>query len=150
MMTLEANRIADTFLMALCLWREARNQSYRCREAVACSVMNRVLRPSWWGGDVQTVVTKKWQYSSFTDPHDKQLTFFPQRGDLRWLECLTIAEEVIAGRVVNPVPGADSYYDDSIPPPKWATPETFVAKIERIIFHNLDRDVESPAASKGA
>jgi spore germination cell wall hydrolase CwlJ-like protein len=52
---------------------------------------------------------------------------------------------VMFGDVVSPVPGADSYYDTSIPPPKWATDATFVKKIGTLVFHNLDRDIEAEA-----
>jgi len=49
---------------------------------------------------------------------------------------------VVYGMSENPAPGADSYFDDSISPPKWATLETFVRKIGRLSFYNVDRDTE--------
>lgn len=129
-------------LLALVIWREARSEGVEGMVAVGCSIRNRVKRPSWWGKDYISVITKKWQYSSMAAPGDSQLIRYPQAGDLAFEQALQIAEWVIMGVVTNPVPGADSFYDDSIPPPKWATPETFVAKIGRIVFHNLDRDIE--------
>ena len=136
------------------LWREARGESYEGKAAVASSIMNRVARPSWWGHDLLSVIFKKWQYSSMTDPKDKQLTTWPQKYAVDWIECLQAASNAvdgIAGALVaatraseNPVPGADGYYDISIPPPKWATPETFVKQIGKLRFYNLDRDFELP------
>lgn len=129
-------------LLALCIWREARGEGTQSMIAVGCSIRNRVQRPAWWGKDYISVLTKKWQYSSMAAPGDGQLIKYPQSGDPQMEQCLQIAEQVISGAVINPFPGADSYYDDSIPPPKWATKDTFVGKIGRLNFHNLDRDVE--------
>lgn len=138
--------IADVFLLAFTVWREARGESYEGKLAVACSILNRVKRPSWWGDSVQSVVTKKWQYSSLTDPKDAQLTTWPREDDARWQECMQLALDVINGDVGNPVPGADSYYaawmDAKGMTPKWATQEHFVRQIGNHRFYNLDRDVE--------
>jgi spore germination cell wall hydrolase CwlJ-like protein len=133
---------ANLVFMALCVWREARGENAQCKEAVAFSILNRVNRPSWWGKNIMEVVFKKWQYSSMTDPKDRQLTTWPKAEDIPWRECLIITDGVISGLLPNPAPGADSYYDISIPPPYWATPATFVAQIGRIRFYNLDRDIE--------
>ena len=126
---------------ALCLWREARGESTEAKIGVACSIMNRVNRPSWWGKSVMGVLFKKWQYSSLTDPKDRQLTLWPVQGPV-WTECMTIAHDVLYGMVENPVPGADSYHDISIPSPKWAKPEMFVRQIGRIRFYNVGMDYE--------
>ena len=104
--------------------------------------MARVSHPCWWGDTVQAVVTKKWQYSSLTDPHDVQLTRYPTRNDDQWLTCMQLADDAINGLLTSDAPGATSYYDDSIPAPKWATPETLVKKIGRINFHRIGYDVE--------
>ena len=136
---------ADTTILALCVWREARNQKLDAQVGVAFSILNRVQKPSWWGNDVLSVVFKKWQFSSFTDPHDRQLTTWPAPTADSWLTALAVAEQALAGVVANPVPHADSYYDDSIAPPEWATPERFVAAIGALRFFNVDADHEFPA-----
>ena len=137
-----AQEAAEKVFLALVVWREARGESYEGKAAVASSIMNRVTRPSWWGHDVLSVVFKKWQYSSMTDPKDKQLAIWPQKFALDWIECLQVASNAVDGILKNPVPGADGYYDISIPPPKWATPETFVKQIGKLRFYNLDHDIE--------
>ena len=134
-------------LLALVLYREARGESLDARLAVAHTVMNRVARPSWWGGDVVDVITKKWQYSSLTDPNDRQLTVWPRKKDVAFRECLEIASSVLRGAYQPPLPGIDSYFDDSLQGearPKWAKqyPERFVGKIGRLNFYNLDQDIE--------
>jgi spore germination cell wall hydrolase CwlJ-like protein len=139
----------EKVFLALAVWREARGESYEGKAAVASSIMNRVARPSWWGHDLLSVIFKKWQYSSMTDPKDKQLTTWPQKYAVDWIECLQAASNAVDGIAdkrasENPVPGADGYYDISISPPKWATPETFVKQIGKLRFYNLDRDFELP------
>ena len=129
-------------LLALVIWREARGEGPKCMTAVGCSIRNRVKRPSWWGKDYVACITKKWQYSSMAAPNDPQLILYPQTGDPAFELALQIAEWVIAETVSNPFPGADSYYDSSIPAPKWATADTFCGKLGRISFHNLDKDIE--------
>lgn len=136
-------------LLALTLWREARGESYEARIAVAHTVKNRLEHSGWWGHDWISVLTKKWQYSSLTDPNDRQLTTWPKADDHLFEECLTIAEGVVQGLYHSPLKGIDSYFDDSLQGdlrPKWATehPERFVGKIGRLNFYNMDCDTEEP------
>ena len=133
---------AELIFLALTVWREARGESERCQTAVAYSVLNRVSRPSWWGSDILSVVTKRLQYSSMTYQRDPQLTTWPLASDPSWRQCLAVAAGAIHGVSANPVPGADSYYDVSISAPKWATPQCFVGQVGRIRFYNTDHDHE--------
>ena len=143
---------ADKTFLALTIWREARGEPDEAKTAVAYCVLNRVDRPTWWGKDVMSVVFKKWQFSSMTDPKDPQLTTWPQSTDSSWPKCLSIACRAYDRALENPVIGADSYYDISLDKigkaPKWATEETFVRQIGKIKFYNLDKDVETPKKGK--
>lgn len=140
--------ISDVVFLALTLWREARGEPHEVKVGIAFSILNRVRRPAWWGNDVQTVVTKRWQYSSLTDPRDPQLTTWPQPADATWWECMQVARDLLHGAALpNPVPGADSYYDTSIPAPKWATPDLFVGQLGRVRFYNTDRDHEAASVA---
>jgi N-acetylmuramoyl-L-alanine amidase len=134
----ECQRVTDAFYLGLVLWREARGENYTAKTAVAHVVMTRASKPGWWGHSVVEVITKKWQFSSMTDPKDKQLTFWPQAGNQLWLDCLGIAMDVLDGKIPNPVPGADSYHDISILPPKWGTPENYLGQLGRIKFYKTD------------
>lgn len=151
-MLLTAWNYYEITLLALTLWREARGESTDAKIAVAHTVKNRIDNPGWWGNDWISVLTKKWQYSSLTDPNDKQLTTWPKADDHVFEECLSIAEMVVRGVYNSPLKGIDSYYDDSLQGdlrPKWAKehPERFVGKIGRLNFYNMDCDVESPHVS---
>jgi spore germination cell wall hydrolase CwlJ-like protein len=135
--------LADKAFLALCVWREARGESLAAQTGVAYVIMNRVKKPSWWGHDVMSVLFKKWQFSSLTDPGDKQLTRWPDSSDESWQRCLEVACNVIERNFPNTVRGADHYYDISIRPPKWADPLKFVAQVGRLRFYDLDFDTES-------
>ena len=132
----------ERVLLALTDWREARGESYDCRLAVACCVRNRVQNPKWWGNDYVSCLIKRWQFSSMSDPNDRQLTTWPAATDHIFEECLGIASAVIDNQLKHPMPGADSYYDVSIMPPKWATTDKKVGQIGRIIFYNIDGDTD--------
>lgn len=138
-------QIWERAFFALVLWREARGESYACRVAVACSILDRANKPSWWGRSIIGCLKKKWQYSSVTDPHDAQLVTWPDETDHIFEECLDIVCRVIEGTLKTSMLGADSYFDDSMKDmiPKWARdhPERFVGKVGRINFYNMDGEV---------
>jgi len=140
MMLKSLQESADVTFLALVAWREARGESDEAIAAVCHAVMNRVHHTDWWGRDVMSVVSKKWQFSSMTDPNDRQLTTWPQSDMASWRRCLRLAHQVYTGALENPVPGADSYYDDSIPAPYWADPAKMVAQIGPFRFYDLDGD----------
>lgn len=138
-LTPEQRRVTEIFYLAFVLWREARAESRDGKVALVHSILNRVAKPKWWGTDIVSVVLKPWQYSSMTDPNDKQLTKYPGL-DPSWPECLDVAQQVYDGKIPNPVPGADSYFATYIPTPNWAKPEQFVAQIGAHKFYNTDGD----------
>ena len=140
-------------LLAITLWREARGEGYAAQVGVAMSMMNRVAKPSWWGSDIEEVLTKKWQYSSMTDPADGQLTKWPKTSEPVFQNCLEIASRAVAGTLQGGFRGADSYYEDSLQGdarPKWAKehPERFVGKLGKLNFYNMDMDVEDVPMSE--
>lgn len=132
------------FLLALTMWREARGESKECKVAVAWSILNRVARGGWWGDRVDKVIRKKWQYSSMTAPGDPNLVAWPDLDDPSFVDCATIAYDVLHNAIANPVPGADSYFDISIQAPAWTKDARLVAQIGRIIFYDVDHDYEAP------
>ena len=140
-MTMTDDLASDKVFLALAVWREARGESLDTQTAVAMSILNRVHKPCWWGKDIMSVVFKKWQYSSLTDPKDRQLTIWPENNAI-WKQCLMVASDAIYGMAKDLAPGADSYFDDSILRPKWANDTNFVCKIGRLNFHNVDKDTE--------
>jgi N-acetylmuramoyl-L-alanine amidase len=124
-------------LLALCVWREARGEPTAGKQAVACSIRNRVQHPSWWGHSWASVILKDRQYSSF-NRGDPNATKWPDvEHDTAWAACLDIASAVYTGVMDDNSGGADSYYDISIPAPAWATDDKFTIAIGKIRFYRL-------------
>ena len=147
---MDNQQCADLGLLALTIWREARGESYVGKVAVANCVMNRVLRPCWWGDDLWSVLTKRYQFSSITDPKDSQLTLYPNKKHPDWESweaCLEVAEFAVKGSLWIEVPGADSYFDESIPAPYWTKTARLVEKIGRLYFYDVDHDYEREVLS---
>jgi N-acetylmuramoyl-L-alanine amidase len=125
-------------LLPLVLHFEARNQGYPGMVAVGWTIRNRVESPRWWGWDYPSVIMKHYrgvyQYSSFAaaDPNSTQ---FPHGNEPDWQDELRAAVDVFTGSVFDPTIGADSYYDNSIPAPAWATPENHTVDIGAFRFH---------------
>lgn len=130
----------ERVMLALLVWREARGELHQAKVAVCYSVMNRVKSPKWWGTTLGAVIAKKWQYSSMTAPGDPNLIQYPLPQDLSFQDSLLAVNAVMMDKEKNPVEGADSYYDVSIPPPKWAKPEQFVKQVGAFRFFNTDGD----------
>lgn len=136
-------------VLAMMVWREARGETFNAKLQVAWTVKNRVDNPKWWGHDWISVITKKWQYSSMGAPGDKQLILFPAVDDPIYVECLGIANFIINfkddhahAKDAIPFLHADSYYDDSIVPPKWATKDKRLGTIGHFTFYNIDGDTD--------
>lgn len=129
---------ADLAFLALTLWREARGESREGKIAVAHSIINRTLSPSW-GDTIMSVLFQRLQYSSLTYASDPQLSVWPKESDASWAECLQIADAVLTGSIKSNIEKADSYHDISIQPPNWASPQSFVKQIGRLKFYRVGR-----------
>ena len=125
-------------MLALCIWREARSEPDEGLIAVGCVMRERVNNPKWWGDSYLSVITKRWQFSSMTDPGDPQLGAYPREDDPVFLRCLEIAEYVMDGSLEHPAPTATHYYADYILAPNWASKGQFIKKIGRHLFFHLD------------
>lgn len=136
----------EQVMLALCLWREARGETIECQEWIAWTVRNR-CRKGWWNpsGTLIGAIIHPYQYSSITDPADRQLIKFPtlskHNGD--WIPDQAMMQIFYVVNQVMMMPDdmaptdSDSYYDDSIDPPAWAVPENARGKIGRISFFKV-------------
>lgn len=128
---------SDQDLLALAIWREARNQPHEAKLGVGMSIRNRVQHPRWWGRTYNQVILDKWQFSSF-DPSDPNSNKFPSP-DLDWnayLDAEDCATSVLAGAADN-TQGAVSYFDRSLDshPPAWASSPQFQHSADIGNFH---------------
>jgi N-acetylmuramoyl-L-alanine amidase len=116
------DQLSDLVLLELCVWREARGESFEAKRAVAWVIHNRTIEPKWWNGhiagSISRVVLYPWQFSSFNQGdinHDK----WPYDDDPSFAECCAAALPVYMGSdKVDPTNGATAYYDTSITFPK--------------------------------
>lgn len=125
----ESSKIADIYLISLCIWREARGESFEAKRGVAWTLRNRVQNPRWWGKSWHEVITKPLMFSSFNKGEVNSVKF-PDSADKSWLECVDAATEVYAPEKAHPqgelpkdpTNGATHYYDKSLDknPPSWA------------------------------
>lgn len=129
---------SNVVMLALVIWREARGEPEEARIGVAHVVLNRVRRPGWWGATMLEVLTKPWQFSSLTDPKDRQLTKWPKESDPSWMQCLRIARRAILGASTNPIGDADHYHDTSIEQPAaWGTGAKLRCQLGRLKFYRV-------------
>ena len=124
----------ELILLAICVWREARGESLACQEAVAWSIRNRAMQPSWWGDGYVQVILQPYQYSSFNSS-DVNATKFPQSTDPSWSSCLGAAGAAYNATIPDPTGGATNYYDISIPAPSWAAEMTFTMQSGTLRFY---------------
>lgn len=141
---------SDAIILARAIFGEARSEKLpdEARVAVGWSIRNRV-KDSRWPDTYQEVITQAFQYSAFNeDDSNRPYVENPlwKNNDINktaWYNCYNIAGKVISGEAKDPTHGANHYYDDSIPAPYWATPETLVLtiysfdNISALIFHKL-------------
>lgn len=117
---------ADYFMLALCLWREARGEGRRGQVAVACVIRNRVVKRQ---SSFYEEVIKRWQFSSITAKGDPQLGLYPQSYDADWVQCKVIAQDIVDGKLQDETLGATLYYADSMAfPGSWD-----IAKVKETI-----------------
>src|SRR6202012_2771962 len=101
----------DPFLMALCIWREARGEPQLGWIAVGWVIKNRAAQRKQ---TVYKVVTARLQFSSMTAPKDPELSLWPDEADATWIAIQAEASGILAGVIPDPTGGAIGYYASTI------------------------------------
>jgi N-acetylmuramoyl-L-alanine amidase len=124
----------DAHLLALCIYREARGETFLGKRGVGCTVRNRVNAQSYFGRSYSAVILKPWQFSSF-NANDPNSDVWPVDGEPVWVECMAEANDVLAGcdDVTN---GALFYFSPPLiaPPHAWG-PVIATAHIGNLNFY---------------
>lgn len=133
----ELNDVADIFIGALCVWREAGGEQMPGKWGVANVIMHRVGHPGWWGDDVLSVVTHPYQFSSF-NKNDPNSTKWPKEWDQSWRDSLRAFRDVYYKIVGDNVNGADCYYDKSLDnnPPAYSK-DCQIQIVDNLRFYKL-------------
>lgn len=107
--------------VSLCLWREARGEGEDGIRAVMHVIHKRALL--WYKRAKEpyhAAVYDHAQFTSMSDPNDRQYTLFPSDTDSVYLLCEKIAQEVISGCSTDNTCGALYYANlDNITPGGW-------------------------------
>ena len=128
-------QLLDRFLLALCVWREARGETLKGKELVAAVVINRAMDPRRrWPQSIAGVVLQPLQFSSF-NAGDPNAVKFPSSLIDRsmWEDCVAAADAAIAGPVLTT---ANHYHVEGLHP-AWADDTKIVAREGAHIFYEL-------------
>lgn len=129
-----------TDIMARTIYGEARGEGERGMMAVACVILNRAKKPSWWGKDIDSVCKAKWQFSCW-NPNDPNLPklLSVTKADPSFADACAIAAEADAGKLQDITNGATHYFVTKMKnPPRWAAGRTPCAVIGS---HSFYKDV---------
>lgn len=129
MMALEA--FTDRFMLGLCVWREARGESFEGKRLVAQVIKNRRL-DARWPNSYSGVITQPWQFSSF-NPGDPNAALYPKAEDPSWAESLRAVDDVLNGGAFTE---ANHYHTQDVHP-RWANPMMVTERVGRHVFYKL-------------
>jgi spore germination cell wall hydrolase CwlJ-like protein len=127
-----AAELSERFMLALCVWREARGETERGQELVAQVILNRV-RDLRWPDTVVGVVTQRWQFSAF-NAGDPNALLFPSESDPSWDCCVNAADLIL--QTQKPITTANHYCVKDLCPP-WFDELKVVATEGRHVFLSL-------------
>lgn len=128
--------MTDKDLLALCVWRESRGESYLAKLGVAYVIRNRASQSKWWGKSIREVILKPYQFSSFNN-NDVNFDKFPDTYDPSFIECSNVATHALEGTEPDPTSNSTFYFDKSLDakPPKWAESYVHTIDIGRLHFY---------------
>lgn len=115
-------QLGDEDLLALCIWREARGEGALGKRGVAHVICNRVAANKFFGHDVQSVILKPYQFSSFND-NDPNADKWPADSDPSWLDSQAAAKQVLSWNDPDLTAGALYYFSPPLtaPPSAWGS-----------------------------
>jgi N-acetylmuramoyl-L-alanine amidase len=125
-------KLLDLFMLALCIWREARGESYLGKLYVGQTIENRDKDPRW-PNTIVGVITQKLQFSAFNS-NDPNALLFPLSDSGSWSDCVRAAEEVLKEDI--PFTSANHYHTKNVKP-KWADSSKIVTSEGAHIFYRL-------------
>jgi spore germination cell wall hydrolase CwlJ-like protein len=117
---------SDFMLLCMCVFGEARNQTFDAMVGVGNVVKNRLNAQTYFGKTWHEVILKPWQFSSFNtnDPNrSKLLNPLAHENVKVWNRCCEAAEIVYDNRVADNTGTALFYFSTPLtePPKTWGT-----------------------------
>ena len=124
----------DFDTMARTIFGEARGESEEGQIAVAWVIVNRWKSRRWYAGlSIATTCLKRLQFSCW-NPGDPTYHRVVDARPYELETFVTIAREVVAGRIGDPTFGATHYYADTIAAPGWTTGKSPTIQIGHHLF----------------
>jgi N-acetylmuramoyl-L-alanine amidase len=105
-------------LLALVIWREARNQGEDGMRAVGHVIRNRVFS---WGSSYTRIITGKNQFTSISVHTDPETVIYPALGDAQFNFCLRIADDIYNNVDPDITMGSLYYYNPATATSQWFT-----------------------------
>lgn len=131
-MSADAVLLLRRFVLALCVWREARGETPKGKRLVAQVIENRV-QDKRWPDSYLGVITQPWQFSSF-NANDPNATKFPSETDPAWPSCVAAADAVL--ETAEPFTNAN-HYKTITAVAAWADESKVVAREQNHVFYCL-------------
>ncbi len=129
--TQDAKDFARLYILALCVFREARGEPFYGKLLVANTIRERV-RDSRWPDTFEKVILQPWQFSAFNKNDPNNLVYprtgnTPSPNDKAWLDCIDAAQKVLGDK--NPIPANHraNHYHTAAVHPRWSEGKTPVA-----------------------
>jgi spore germination cell wall hydrolase CwlJ-like protein len=142
--------LTDVYLLALCIWAEARNQGLEGMQAVGSVILNRASRPGWWGSDIKSVILKPKQFSCLNEDDPQRVRMIAIAEDFinaMWKDPDLRACWWVAKGLIEPWPesknapalrsnvGAATHYHTSAVAPAWKDKLKLTARIKDHLFY---------------
>lgn len=130
-----ASQLLDRFLLALCIWREARGESLTGKKLVASVVINRSHDPKMrWPKTIAGVILQPMQFSSFNAGDPNAIKFPSSMAGLsEWEDCVSAADSAISGDLTT---DANHYHVNGLLP-AWRDASKIVATEGAHVFYRL-------------
>ena len=123
----------DEWMMALCIWREARGEPAKGKIAVGEVIRNRMQAKGRWRSTIVGVITQPKQFSAF-NTGDPNTTKFPKGSGPAWKACCVAARKVMEETDFSR--GANHYHTKAVKP-YWSKGKTPVCGIGNHLFYKL-------------
>lgn len=141
---INAHNAYPNVLLALCVWREADDQTIDAQIGVMWSIFNRAAAPAWWNGnvafDLPAVILHPDQYDSFTPGNPDASRWPPNGGPEREIFQEILRLTMNPGK--DPTGGATNYYSGDVVP-SWAPEMEHTIDIDAMHFFKV-KTVPSP------
>lgn len=132
-MSTAAHREGELYMLALTIWREARNQPFLGQLLVASTILNRQRDPRW-PDTITGVVLQHRQFSCYNRGDANSLKF-PSPDAESWDHCHRAAMTVLE---IGPFTRANHYHRHDLDPwPAWSDPAKEVARVGDHVFLRL-------------